>query len=230
MIFKVGERELHFDEEKKVISYEDKVFTPSVRTYGDMKSLYNGEDNSLEDDFWLYYMFRDIYFSAEDRNIFKENLLRYDITILVPKIIGKEQNKTYGHFHPVSKDGNTFQEVYEVLSWQAIYFEQSKEKSIFTPTFAWEKVVMKSWLWHVSINPSSDNYLVMANIIDDTFSANYGEYKDKKWWNYYYESGDWILNPAYQDIWISESKEKSSWTNIYDDFLSHREKYNFLHF
>jgi len=61
-------------------------------------------------------MFRDIYFSAEDRNIFKENLLRYDITILVPKIIGKEQNKTYGHFHPVSKDGNTFQEVYEVLS------------------------------------------------------------------------------------------------------------------
>ncbi len=68
-----------------------------VRRLYDLKEvLYDQEwlKNAKNED--LYYMYRGV-----DR----KDKLRYDITVILGKMLGKEFNKTKGHYHP-NKYGN----------------------------------------------------------------------------------------------------------------------------
>jgi hypothetical protein len=51
-----------------------------------MKLLYNN-NNNLNDQEPLYLMYRGIYLNDLDKNIFINNYLRYDVTIILPRII-----------------------------------------------------------------------------------------------------------------------------------------------
>ncbi len=63
----------------------------------------------------LYYMYR---------GLKKKNGARYDITVIPPKMLGKEFVKTKGHYHIGS-----YGEIYIVLKGKAIYLMQ-KEKNV----------------------------------------------------------------------------------------------------
>jgi len=229
MKFYIWEKEIEFDENTHQLKFDNKVIDPAIRTYWDMKELYStGED--IEEGKWLYFMFRWVYTSKYAEDKFKENKLRYDVTVIIPDIIWDELNKTYGHYHPVKSDWKRFEEIYEVLWWSAIYLQQNKDEVIFTDAFVWDKVVMKEWFGHITINPSDEEILVMANIVDDTFDSEYNEYKELKWWNYYYKTSWFEKNPNYNnDLKIKESEDFFEWWDMYDQFLDDPEKFNFLH-
>ena len=109
---------------------------------------------------------------------------------------------------------------------------QQNEKEVFySTTIPGDKVVMKEWFGHVTINPSGSEVLIMANVEDDTFESEYNEYKTLKWWNYLYTDWGWKINKNYNNFLdIKEDYEKFEWImNIYDDFLATPEKFNFLH-
>lgn len=229
MKFYIWEKEVEFDENTHQLKFDKKIIDPVIRTYSDMKELYYDKWD-LDDDKWLYFMFRSVYLNKNDEKKFKENNFRYDITVILPEIVWNEFNKTYWHYHPKKSDWTKYEEIYEVLSWTAIYLQQNENEVKYTNAFSWDKVVMNEWFGHITINPSDEDILVMANIVDDSFSSEYWVYKDLKWWNYYYKTTWFEINPNYKnDLKIVESEDLFDWDNIYDEFLVNPDRFNFLH-
>ena len=73
-----------------------------------------------EDEFNAYYMYRSVY---------QKNDMRFDITLLPSRLIGKEYTKTYGHYHPKPEHQDlAYPEVYQVLKGEAAFVLQNKTK------------------------------------------------------------------------------------------------------
>jgi len=232
MKFNVWNRELYFDIETKEITYNSKKFIPSIRTFWDMKNLYKSvwEDYKRED-VGLYFMYRDVFFNDDDKKILKNNNIRYDITIILPDILWWELNKTYWHYHPKNSKWKDFEELYQVLKGEAIYLQQNKKEVFYTNAKQWDSVNMDESFWHITINPSKDNLLIMANLVDDTFSSIYNDYSTNKGWNYCFFEKWWEINSNYNNsLELAESNKKFPVEiSIYDDFLTNPEKFNYLH-
>ncbi len=229
MKFKIWNRELDFDPEKQVIKYKDKIFTPAIRTYGDMEKLYESKLD-LDKNTWLYFMFRDVFFEDNDKKILDKNNIRYDITILSPQMFWEEYNKTYGHYHPKNKEGNDYREIYQILSWNAIYLQQNKNEIFYTKAQIWDQVVMETWFGHVTINPSDTEYLIMANYVEGWWNSIYNEYRDFSWANYLYKTNWFELNKLYNNSIELLEKNDIFWvSSMYDDFFENPKKFDFLH-
>ena len=230
MKFFIWEKEIEFDELNKQLVVDWRRISPAIRIYWDMKDIYIEKEEDRDEKQWLYFMFRWVYTSKYSEDKFNENGMRYDVTVLMPELIWDEFNKTYWHFHPVNNSGDRFQEIYEVLSGSALFLQQNNNEVKYTDAFLWDKVVMEEWFWHVTINPSDEDILVMANIVDASFDSEYGDYKELKWANHYYTTAWFIKNPNYKnDLIINESEEFFKWWDMYEQFLDEPEIFNFLH-
>ena len=95
---------------------------PSVRTLNDMQCVLANPDQS--GDTPLYFMYRDLALTAEDRAYLNEQNLRFDITVIPPGTVGGEYVKTKGHYHPISPSGIGYPELYQVLAGEALYHLQ----------------------------------------------------------------------------------------------------------
>ncbi len=91
---------------------------PDVRFLNEIKNvLYDRKWAKKSSNFPLYYM---------RRGIKEKNGLRYDITIIPPRLLGKEFVKTKGHEH-----FGDWREIYIVLEGKAIYLMQkTKNKKV----------------------------------------------------------------------------------------------------
>lgn len=229
---------LHFQENIKAPE-------PDIRRLKDaLEVLYEKSEPS---DKALYYMYRGVCFK-EDEHIFLENDIRYDITVLVPGIIGKEYIKTVGHFHP-NKPGSqeTYTEYYEVLSGEAIYLLQKNnpdgevEEVIAVEAQEGDKVYIPPGYGHVTINPGKD-FLIMANLIERNFKSIYAPLRKKKGAAYYYicvkdGKNDWVKNINYENSVALKVKaapnfqkpvEKIKELGLYDAFVKHPEHFKIL--
>ncbi|MEM4680557.1 MAG: glucose-6-phosphate isomerase family protein, partial [Nanopusillaceae archaeon] len=90
---------------------EGDIVKPKIRRKEDMKDVLLNYEGENED---LYYMYRGV-FLKKDKEVFEKHRIRHDITLIKNKIIGREYNKTYGHYHP-----NNYPEIYEVLNGKAL--------------------------------------------------------------------------------------------------------------
>ena len=157
---------------------------PGVRKLSDMRDvIYDSEWLESAPDVDLYYMYRDLALSRHDRSIILDNVLRYDITVIPPQKLGVEHVKTAGHYHPeVDKTGYTFPEVYEVLRGTAHYLLQKCEGEKITDVVLiaaeeGDKVIIPPGYGHVTINPTSNKVLKMANWVSRDFKSDYEPYK-----------------------------------------------------
>lgn len=84
---------------------------PDIRFLNDMKKVLSDQEwAETSPNFELYYM---------ERAVDKKGGLRYDITTIPPRMLGKEFVKTKGHRHT-----GTYGEVYIVLEGEALYLMQ----------------------------------------------------------------------------------------------------------
>src|SRR5258708_74520 len=75
----------------------------------------------------LYNVYRHLA-RPEDVELVEKNRLSYDITILPPVMLGKEFNKTLGHYHAnIPGSAIAHPEVYEVLSGTALFLLQKMD-------------------------------------------------------------------------------------------------------
>ncbi|MBT9135499.1 MAG: Glucose-6-phosphate isomerase [Firmicutes bacterium] len=158
----------------------------------------------------LYYMYRDVA-RNEDRVALAALGLRYDITVIMPGLIGREYNKTVGHYHPVKRGTPyTYPEVYEVLHGEATYLLQrpgakagTVEEALVMVAQVGDKVVIPPDFGHITINAKSCP-LVMANWVAAEFSSVYGEIKELQGGAYYLVVQDgapvWVPNPNYAEL------------------------------
>ena len=186
-------------EEKLRITLTD----PDIRTGADMQSvMYNQNGCKLDPDFVCYEMYRDRFATKEDQTWLRECDLRYDVTVIFPKIICGEYNKTKGHYHPICSKGLTYPELYEVISGEAIYLLQKVDLSHVVAIYAHagEAVLIPPDYGHVTINTSTTETLVMANVVSSKFSSIYSDYEVRSGAAYYYLSSDtFVKNSAYPD-------------------------------
>lgn len=171
------------------------VKKPDIRFLNDMKNvLYDKKWVKTTPNFELYYMYR---------GIKKKNGLRYDITVIPPRMLGQEFAKTKGHEH-LKKYG----ELYIVLKGEAIYLMQQRQnnnqikiKDVYAiRAKRGEAVVIPPYYGHVTINPSGKETLKTANWLDEKSQHVYDVVVKKKGLCYYYTEKGWIKNKNYGKV------------------------------
>lgn len=200
---------LLFDPETKSLgSQELKVPTPAFRRLKDMQEVILDKENG---DDVLYAMYRDVCREG-DLPLLQQKNLRFDITVIPARRIGREYTKTAGHYHPV-RPGTpiTFPEVYEVIHGTAHYLLQKTDNRnydkllevIVVEVKAGEKVVIPPDYGHITINASQEP-LVMSNWVEREFKSVYQPIVDHGGGAYFAlvkgAGIEWMKNPLHQNI------------------------------
>lgn len=201
---------------------EDKIIKPKIRTKEDMKDVLLEYDGKNED---LYYMYRGV-FLEKDREIFEKYRIRHDITLIPDKIIGREYNKTYGHYHP----GN-YIEIYEVLNGKAIFVLQSRDfkNLIIMEAKKGDQILILPGYGHVTINIGKEP-LILSNLVYWDFESDYSIYKEKKGAMVYITLDGIIFNKNYSNDFsvIKLNGKRIFDESIYLEFLKNPENFEFL--
>lgn len=173
---------------------------PAVRTAEDLRSVL--ADPGCDCSGPVYSMYRNVARSAEDRRWMDERQIRFDITMIPPRDLCGEYIKTKGHYHPDDPSGTGYPELYEVLAGEAHYLIQTKDCSdvVMISARAGEIVVVPPGYGHVTINPSRNAVLEMANIVSSRFSSDYLGYETRRGAAYFeMANGKFVKNPAYPE-------------------------------
>jgi glucose-6-phosphate isomerase len=175
---------------------------PDIRRLYDMSDVvYDKSWLAGAENVDLYYMYRDLYLSRSDRDRLLEQGLRYDITIIPPRMLGSEYVKTAGHYHPLVPGGSmTYPEIYEVLEGEALYLLQKQDLSdvVAVNASVGDKVLIPPDYGHVTIN-RSNKILKMANFVARDFSSIYEPYREKGGGAYFFTKGGWVKNDRYRE-------------------------------
>ncbi|WAC04914.1 MAG: glucose-6-phosphate isomerase [Methanoregula sp.] len=184
-----------------MLGWEGELPEPSVRTIREMRSVLAEPECACE--LPLYFMYRDLARSDADWQWLHAHHLRYDLTVIPPHDLCGECVKTKGHYHPSNAHGVGYPEIYEVLEGTVHYLVQSRtlDDVVRIAAEAGDIVIVPPGYGHVSINPSPDSTLSMANIVSTAFESDYGEYETLHGAAYYeMTTGELIKNPHYQKV------------------------------
>lgn len=171
---------------------------PEIRYLQELKKvLYDKDWLKKEKDFPLYFIWR---------GVKEKDNLRYDITEIPPKILGKEFVKTKGHFH----FGN-FGELYKVISGEGIFLLQKGKNRVSEVYFIKGKkgdyILIPPGFGHTTINPSRKT-LKIANWVSKDCLSDYESVEKKGGFCYYYTLDGWIKNKNYKVV--PKLKEKKA--------------------
>jgi len=179
---------------------------PSVRKLDDMKDvIYDKKWLKSAGNPELYYMYRDLSLSIKDRQIMLVNKLRYDITVIPPRMLGVEYVKTAGHYHPSAPGTDlSYAEIYEVLEGEAHYLLQKQQNDgivdvVLIKAEGGDKAIIPPDYGHVTINPSNKE-LKMCNWVARDFSSIYGPIKEKGGAAYFELTTGFVKNENYGDV------------------------------
>ena len=188
------------------LRFGGRVVEPQVRTIGDLKDVfYDPGAISEPAKTPMYYMYRNLSLSREDSAAMKEENVRYDITVIPPRMIGSEYAKTLGHYHPLIKGaGVSYPELYEVLEGSAHYLLQKLEGQNVTDAVVVEagkgdKVLIPPQYGHITINPAGKE-LRMANLVSSGFSSIYEPIAEKRGGAYFELTGGFRRNERYGKV------------------------------
>jgi glucose-6-phosphate isomerase len=183
------------------------VQLPSIRMLDDMRNVvYDKSWLQKTENKELYYMFRDLAASDGDRQLMKEQDIRYDNTTIPAGSLGTEFIKTTGHYHPqVPGTDLSYTEIYEVLEGVAHYLLQKESGGrvsdvVLVKAKKGDKVVIPPNYGHVTINCGKAT-LRMANLVSSRFTSIYAPYNEKAGGAYFeLASGKLVPNKTYEDL------------------------------
>jgi len=229
---------IELSDDLQELRVDGRVFKPSTRLVGDLKPvLASSVDESLQSE-PAYFMFRSVS-RAVDEQLFKCLCLRYDITVIPPRVLGEEFVKTFGHYHPTPYGDLSYPEVYEVLVGEAHYILQREERGaikdiVVVRAREGDKVLIPPNYGHVTVNPSS-KILVMANLVSSTFKSIYEPYKAKRGAALYELADGRLLaneeygeTPRYREEKPLRNLPGAAGGDLYTSFLKNPLAYRFL--
>lgn len=198
---------------KDSIIFGGKERIPSVRIVQDMEeTILNQEWAKKNKTQPLYYMYRDLAENDEDAQKIKKYNLRFDILDSVPVSLGKEYNKTAGHYHSrVAGTDFTYPEVYELINGEMYYLIQRVEGDKVIDVYAVraspsDKVIVPSNYGHFSIFLSPER-IRESNWTSASSISDYESIKQKHGAAYYAlidkkekDGVRWIKNENYSFV------------------------------
>jgi glucose-6-phosphate isomerase len=162
-----------------------------IRYLDDMKMvLYDKAWAKTAPNLEVYYM---------ERGLEQKNGLRYDITTIPPKMLGKEFVKTKGHYHI-----GDCQELYIVLEGEGIFLMQKRGEGkiqdvYYVKATKGDCILVPPFYGHTTINPTTER-LKMGNWISREYKADYESIETKEGLSYYYTQDGWIKNKNYEEV------------------------------
>jgi glucose-6-phosphate isomerase len=193
------------------LNFGDKVTVADVRKLHDMEDVVFDKEwfeETEERNRDVYYMFRDLAKKDSDLEEIKAHHLRYDITVIPPKMLGSEYIKTVGHYHPrVPGTNSYYPEIYQVLEGSATYLLQKVKNGeedlvldvVVITAEKGDLVLVPPGYGHVTIN-ASDKTLKMANWVCRDFSSVYEPIKRLSGASYFLLKDGFVKNPLYKSI------------------------------
>jgi glucose-6-phosphate isomerase len=148
-------------------------------------------------------MYRDLARSDADWQWLHDHHLRYDITVIPPGDLCGEYVKTKGHYHPENPLSVGYPEIYEVLEGDAHYLLQNRtvRDVVLVMAVQGDIVIIPPGYGHVTINPSPDRALIMANLVSSAFESDYMGYEVLRGAAYYEMAGGELKkNPSYPRV------------------------------
>jgi len=173
---------------------------PTTRTTEEMRSVLYAPTAHTRP---LYSMYRDVAKSETDRIWLHSHTVRYDITVIPPADIGGEYVKTKGHYHPDTSAGVGYPELYEVIDGIAHFLLQKKilDDIVLVEAEKGDIFFIPPGYGHVTINPSQDKTLILANLVSTAFVSDYSVYEALHGAAYYELTGNNLIpNPHYPQI------------------------------
>lgn len=164
---------------------------PNIRYLNDMKKvLCDQKWAKTAPDFKLYYMYRGIKI--------KEGL-KHNITIIPPKMLGKEFVKTKGHYHI-----GPYGEIYTVLKGEAIFLMQRKKNGAIRDAYyvkakKGDFVIIPRQYAHITINPYSKE-LKTGDWSSVKSKSDYKSIERKGGACYFYTKSGWVKNKNYKKV------------------------------
>ncbi len=239
--------DLEYDDGEKKLYFNGVERTPSVRTLGEMKTVVVDEAFFILSDKKRvqYYLFPGIV-RKEDAGLFKDPSLQpdleYGVTILPPLELGREFNKTLGHYPPKGPCGSRYAEICEVLEGDAHYLLQKVDEGtglvdgvLLVKAKKGDKAVIPAGYGHVLINPSAKT-LVSARLAG-VFGSECDPYRLKAGAAYFEFIDDSLVpNGNYESLPMAKTVEAMALPvnqqfdgdNIYAQFIEDPRKFDFL--
>lgn len=188
------------------LDFYGNIRSPDVRMLYDMDEvLFDREWLRSAENTELYYMYRNLYRNSSEHEIISKHNLSYDITVIPPRMLGREYVKTAGHYHPhVPGIKLSYTEVYQVLEGKATYLLQKQEGDRITDVMVYnaEKgdcVLIPPGYGHITINATGET-LKMANWVYRDFSSIYDTIKELSGGAYYLLVDGFVRNDHYQHV------------------------------
>ncbi|MBI4361216.1 glucose-6-phosphate isomerase [Candidatus Micrarchaeota archaeon] len=190
------------------LSIEGQELGPDIRTVKQMRPVLLDADG-LKVGQGTYFMYREAG-KPDDRSLFADRSLRYDITVVPSVMLGSEYNKTLGHYHPDSvRPPLSYPELYEVLHGTAHYLLQKRksspagtleiERCFLVECRAGEKAIMPPDYGHITVNKGQAP-VVMDNIVERTFKSVYEPYIQRRGGAYYVTTTGEKKNPSFKNL------------------------------
>ena len=164
---------------------------PETRHLRDIRPvLYDQEWLKTAPNFELYYIYRGVNNKGD---------LRYDITVIPPKMLGKEFARTKGN-----RNCKKFPELYTVLKGRAYFLLQKVKKDIAViedivaiEAKKGEWVIIPPKYAVITINPSKKE-LKIGNWVSEKNENIYKELEKQKGAGYFYTAKGWEKNKTYK--------------------------------
>ena len=172
----------------------DKSKKSEIRFLYDMRSvLYDQRWAKDAANFELYYMYR---------GVKRKNGLRYDITKIPARMLGKEFVRTKGN-----RNSKKYQELYTVLEGKAIFLMQKAqtgkidiiEDIVAVEAKKGETVIFPPKYAAITINPTKKT-LKIGNWVSEKNKNVYRELEKMKGAGYFYTKTGWVKNKNYKKI------------------------------
>jgi glucose-6-phosphate isomerase len=157
-----------------------------------------------------YYMYNGV-FHRDDEPVLRDVPMRYELTLMPPRLMGREFVKTFGHLHsPEPKSGIDYAEVCEVLVGTAHFVFQTLDLAgpdasvaFYVEAKAGQKVLLPPGFDHCTINPGPEP-LLFSDVIALGVSGIYDRFRATRGAVYLEVADDgepqFIANPIYRDV------------------------------
>ncbi|MDH5806262.1 MAG: glucose-6-phosphate isomerase family protein [Candidatus Methanomethylicaceae archaeon] len=216
------------------LSINDVKLFGSYRRLKDLYPVLYDEIYNISEETPLYAMYRGFYLESH-KNIFKNKEIRFDLTVMANLYLGRELNKTLGHYHPIAENNLSYPEIYQVLYGKATYLLQKKINDevidfIIMNVKEGEAILIPPGYGHVTVN-TGETILVMANLVSNKFESIYDDYIKKRGAAYYLlKDGSLIPNKNYKKVpnFRFSSRKFLISKDLYNDFISCPSCFDFL--
>jgi len=164
---------------------------PGIRFLNEMKKVVFDKDFAKKfPNLKLYYVYR---------GVGKRGDIRYDITIVPPRMLGKEFVRTKGN-----RNSRNFPELYIVLKGKAIFLMQKHKGKIVKDAVAvrakkGDYIIIPAKYAVVMINPTK-KILKTGNWVSEKNKNIYKELEARQGACYFYTKSGWIKNKNYKRI------------------------------